>query len=163
MNIIFLDIDGPMIPAVMYLSDNLCGIERRFPVHTIAVLNEMCRKTEARVVINSTHNRSFGDDIPLITDALISHGFKAGYLHPEHRHTRYPDLPRKEAVKNWLNAHFNPDTDDWIAIDDVDFLHEYKGHEHPNMCWVEPDLGIGIKHLNQVCRKFGASETMFFM
>lgn len=48
--IIFLDIDGPMIPGTRYLINRSCSFDRDFPAETIAVINEVCHRTGAKIV-----------------------------------------------------------------------------------------------------------------
>jgi len=159
MKVIFLDIDGPMIPMTSYLNDIQCSIRRRFPEHTIAVLNEICKRTDAQIVINSVHNNSFGDDVPDIVTALINAGVDKHFFH-EKPNTQTPSIQRKLAVEKWLSEN---QVDDWMAIDDYDFLAEYEGHEHPQMVWVDPDPGLCVRHINQVIERFGGKPTLMLM
>ena len=154
MKIIFLDIDGPMIPATMFLIERDCSFERKFPPTTIAVLNEICKRTEAKIVFNTTHNTPF-DGVPDIEVALVNQGLNKDYLHPTDLKTQYPQYPRDLAVKVWLRRH--PEVTDWIALDDVRFT------EEPNLIWVDPDAGLHTGHLQSAIEKLGGKPFLILM
>lgn len=69
--VIFLDIDGPTIPASYFLVDNMASWNRRFPDTTVAVIKRLCERTGAKVVFNTTHNRPFKgvDDIDVALES----------------------------------------------------------------------------------------------
>lgn len=152
--IIFLDIDGPMIPTTMYLIDKMCSFERKFPVTTVAVLNRICKETEAKIVFNSTHNRSWVN-VPDIELALVAHGLDPSYIRQEDFKTKYPDLARDIAVKEWLHRH--PEVTNWVAIDDVKFT------DSENLIWVDPDAGLHVGHLNKAISILGGKQVIILM
>lgn len=152
--IIFLDIDGPMIPATMFLVDRMASYNRTFPCTTIAVMNRLCEDTGAKIVFNTTHNRPF-DGVADIEVAIVSAGLNAAHLHPSDLKTAYPDLRRASAVKAWLMRH--PEVTDWIALDDANFTDE------PNLIWIDPDAGLHTGHLNQALVKLGGKPCFFLM
>ena len=154
MKVIFLDIDGPMIPATMHLVDRMCSFKRMFPETTVAVINELCKRTGAVIVFNTTHNRPF-KDVPDIADALVAHGLKAEHLHPSDANTLYPDIPRDIAIKEWLARH--DEAQDWVAIDDCLCADE------DHMVLVDPDAGVHIGHLNDAARILGAAPCLILM
>ena len=152
--VIFLDIDGPMIPATMFLIDRMCSFNRVFPATTIAVINRLCEQTGAKVVFNTTHNRPF-PDVPDIAQAIVLHGLDQDHLHPTDMHTRYPDLPRDVAIKEWLARH--DDVEDWCAIDDCLCADD----EH--MVLVDPDAGVHVGHLNAASRILGGKPVLILL
>jgi len=152
--IIFLDIDGPMIPSGMFLIHRNASFERQFSPLCIAVANEMCRVTGAKIVLNTTHNREL-HGVPNIDQALIQQGLVATHLHPIDRHTRYPDLARNLAIKEWLAQH--DEVEEWVAVDDCQCA------EAPNMVLVDPDCGIHTGTLYQVCAVLGGTPPLFLL
>lgn len=150
--VIFLDIDGPMIPGTMFLIDRMCSFHRVFPATTISVINEVCKRTGAKVVLNTTHNRPF-TDVPDITDAMVNHGFDRSHFHAFPK-TSYPDIPRDLAVKEWLakRGRF-----DWIAFDDVRFTDDER------LIWIDPDCGLHLGHLNDALERFGEKPCLILM
>lgn len=139
--IIFLDIDGPMIPASYYLVHRDCSHKRKFPETQIALLNELCERAGAKIVFNSTHNQSW-DWVEDIDVAIVRAGFMPYHIRKTDFKTRYPSLPRDLAVTEWLANH-NPNAD-WIAIDDVRFTDDER------LFWVDADTGVTLRHLNDI-------------
>lgn len=130
--IIFLDIDGPLIPTPCYYIDPMCSMERTvFSTTAIGYVNEICRVTGAKVVFNSTHNThvptnsDVDDRIRTLRYDAIKWGLKSFYIHDDWR-TEYPNPKggkfsehrRLTAVRNWItkNGEVN-----WIALDDDHF------------------------------------------
>lgn len=136
--VIFLDIDGPVIPYTMFLLDKMCSWHRVIPTHTVAVVKEACERGNAKVVFNTTHNRSW-EGAPHIEEAVIAAGLPREMVHPDMK-TKYPDIARGDAVLEWLHRH--PEVTDWIAFDDVKFT------EADNLIWIDPDAGLHLGHLN---------------
>jgi hypothetical protein len=126
-----------------------------FPPTTVAVLNRICKQTGAKIVFNSTHNRSW-NDVPDIDVALVNHGLDPEYIRKTDFKTKYPDLPRDLAVKEWLNRHQH-EVEDWVALDDVKFT------DSENLIWVDPDAGLHIGHLNQVVDILGGTQVIILM
>ncbi|UIS25288.1 hypothetical protein [Erythrobacter phage vB_EliS-L02] len=143
--ILFLDIDGPMIPASYYLVDRSCSHYRRFPETQIALLNELCERSGAKIVFNTTHNQEW-EWAPPIHHALQAHGLKREHIRETNFKTRYPSLPRDLAVAEWL-AENNPDAD-WLALDDVRFT------DDDRLIWVDADTGITLVHLNEIADRW---------
>ena len=151
--VIFLDIDGPMIPCAMYLIDHLCSIKRMMSPPAVAVLKELCKRTGAKVVFNTTHNSPTGE-APDIEVALQMAGLPAECIHPTAPKTRYPSLPRDLAVKEWLAAHPGAD---WIALDDVKFT------DDPRLILIHPDEGLHTGHLNDALEHYGERPCVFLV
>lgn len=152
--VIFLDIDGPMIPATMFLVDKMASWHRLFPATTVAVMNRLCADTGAKIVFNTTHNEAMKnvDDIEV---ALVKQGLDAAHLHPSDLKTAYPDERRGAAVKTWLAKH--PEVTTWIALDDSRFTDE------PNLIWVDPDAGLHVGHLNAALYKLGGKPCIILV
>jgi hypothetical protein len=148
--IIFLDIDGPMIPFSMFLIDRNCSFGRNIAPIPAAILKELCLRSGAKVVFNTTHNLNRQGDTDIV-DAVCNAGLPRDAVHPD-RKTRYPDLPRAQAVIEWLHRH--PETDDWIAFDDAKFT------EADNLIWIDPDAGLHLAHMNQALDRWQCSKFM---
>jgi len=156
--VIFLDIDGPMIPGTWLLVDNLASWKREFPPHTVAVVREMCKRTGALVVFNTTHNRPFAkaygvDDIDDIDVALVKQGLPEEYLHPTDHATQYPDIERGLAVTEWLHRH--TEVTDWVALDDVKFTDDKR------LLLVDPMVGLTVDHLNDAIDLLGGGPKIW--
>lgn len=152
--VVFLDIDGPMIPSTMFLVDRMCSFHRVFPPTTVAVVNELCARTGAKIVFNTTHNLPL-DDIPDIEVALCNQGLLSEHLHPTDCHTKYPDIQRADAVKEWLARH--PEVSEWVALDDVKFTTDER------LIFVNSDAGLHVGHLNAAIQRLGGKPYLVLM
>lgn len=152
--VIFLDIDGPMIPASYFLVDSMASWNRRFPTTTVAVIKWLCERTGAKVVFNTTHNLPY-DGVDDIDVALEKQGLDRDHIHATDLATKYPGIERDLAVKEWLHRH--PEVTDWIALDDVKFTDDAR------LIWVDPDAGVHLGHLNEAIGKLGGQKIVVLM
>lgn len=148
--IVFLDIDGPIIPNSQFLIDSNCSFGRIIPAIPVACVNFLCDRSGAKVVFNTTHNLPLKkvDDIEV---AMVKAGLKQEHIHPDMK-TKYPQTSRSVCVVEWLSRH--PETDDWIAFDDVRFT------DKDNLIWIDPDSGIHLGHVNQALRRWGCKQCL---
>lgn len=122
-NIVFQDIDGPLIPARILVQRNgllqydyhPTGTKKMDP-HFIPILNNFCRAYNHKIVFNTAHN-DFGPDY--IYAHAEDNGFDMELVH-EHFTTGYPTkyYKRIEAIEAWLREH--PETKHWVVIDDYE-------------------------------------------
>jgi hypothetical protein len=128
--------------------------KRRFPETTVAVIRELCIRTGAKVVFNTTHNMPFKDtdDIDV---ALEKQGLDREHIHQTDLATKYPDLARDLPVKDWLYRH--PEVTEWIALDDVKFTDDER------LIWVDPDAGVHLGHLNEAIERLGGKPVIVLM
>jgi hypothetical protein len=152
--IIFLDIDGPMIPASFYLVNVDCSHYRKFPETQIALLSALCERSGAKIVFNTTHNQDW-EWAPPIHYALEAHGLERDHIRETNFKTDYPSLDRDLAVKKWL-AENNPDAD-WLALDDSKFTTDDR------LIWVDPDAGITLQHLNEIADRWSLKPWLVLL
>jgi hypothetical protein len=150
--VLFLDIDGPMIPTTMMLGNPMASFERKFPATTIGAVNYLCKKSGAKIVLNTTHNISH-DDVPDIEIALAEHGLNPDHFHEDIK-TSYPVNGRGGAVAAWLSTH--PGVD-WLAFDDARFI------ENDRLIWIDPDQGITTAHVNQALQQWGVQGAVILI
>lgn len=155
MKILFVDVDGPLIPSTEFLLDKLCSFQRRLPKLQIALLNAICDRTGAKVVMNTTHNMMY-PDIPNIRDAMVASGFNSDYFHTDRPSTQYPNGSRSNAVISWLSG-FGSDVTDYVCIDDV--MCAVPDH----MELIDPDLGLQLSNVNRIIERFGGKPFIFLM
>lgn len=136
--VIIIDVDGVMIPLTYLLVNKRAMMERDIPETTIAVLNEMCRRSDAKVVFNTTHNAS-KPGVPNLVMAMVSRGLNAKYLHKDPQ-TDMPRLDRAQAVDQWF-ARGNH-ADQYLIFDDSKFT------QNDNLIVVDPQAGLHIGHLD---------------
>lgn len=131
--IIFLDVDGPLIPGRMYRTsrgthrkDENCVVTGyHFDPVAVSMLHKICGETGAKIVWNTAHNARGLSDLWSDADA---NGLPRDLFH-EDAQTAYPggydkipgsallgSISRILAITRWLNEH--PHTEAWVAIDD---------------------------------------------
>ncbi len=117
MKILFLDVDGPLIPARMYYD----GIPRRpfdgtwlYDPVAIGMVNALCNKYGAKIVYNSSHN----DDGPAHMRAQATANDLDHHLHPTDWITKFPGDTdnRAQGITEWLLRH--PEVTNWVDVDD---------------------------------------------
>lgn len=147
MNIIFQDIDGPLIPLRMYY-----GGSRPFNFQTgsfvydpvaVGMLNNLCEKFNARVVFNSAHNENPHDRMK---HQGTVNGLK--YLHDDCK-TDFNILitqGRLASIEDWVER--NTIQGKWIVIDDIVV-------DKPNQVLVDYNVGMTIDNYYRACHLFG--------
>lgn len=158
MGVIFLDIDGVLIPSSMFmLEGTMASIDLKFSDTCVACLKHLCKETGAMIVTNTTHNGSFERKLlPLLKEAGLGE-FVIG-------HTDYPkcsysgdgvENPRDSAVKKWLSEH--PEVRKWVAFDDDWFT------EDERLIRCDSNCGIGVREMNAALTAFEAKTVLIFM
>lgn len=146
--VIFLDIDGPMIPYTSFLFNVHASFDQELDTRCIKVLKKIIEESNAYIVFNTTHNRmlypSQQDKIPGLINQFEQHGL-GDRIHKTVC-TVYPDTDRLTAIRHWLSSN-NPDAN-WVALDDVKINHD-------RACLVDADLGIGMREYNHCAQWFG--------
>lgn len=111
--VIFLDIDGPMIPVrAMYLPQQTL-VASVFDPCAVALLNRLLLFSEAKLVISSTW-RHKGKD-PCV-QVLEKNGINPAVLHEHWDTPRKMSSTRTEEIRMWLDRH--PEVKHYVAIDD---------------------------------------------
>lgn len=146
MNIIFQDIDGPLIPLRMYFR-GIRPFHHKFgsfiydPV-AVDMINYLCEKYNAQMVFNSAHNEN--------SEEIMAHQAKVNgllYLHPTIK-TDFNILVtkgRQNAIDDWLTKN---QCDQWIVIDDIRV-------NNNRQVMVNYSLGMTIENFYQACKLFG--------
>lgn len=143
--IIFLDIDGPMIPSTSFLMDTPLGnpsYEQILDDRCVMVLHKIIKDTGAKIVFNTTHNQNLystdetsGGWLPGLVGQFEKAGFK-DHIH-QHNCTKYPHYDRLTCIKVWLRSQPIEEDIRWVALDDVKMLDK--------RCYlVNEEYGIGI-------------------
>ena len=142
-SIIFLDIDGPMIPARAYLrpddDDDGKGFNKT-PFDPIAanILRRLCERFDpCKIVTNTSWNT--------IPERLLAKMEEAGLVEHTFIHakgvrsgTEYPRIPnRLIAIETWIgeHGHIVGKEPNWVAFDDQPIMHE-------RAIAINPDDGI---------------------
>lgn len=132
--IIFLDIDGPMIPGRAY---NMPGqtkpVVKNFDLCAVGLLNALCQNKGWRIVIHSSWLRDWGEQETY--DHCVEQGLKPQYFHKDAWcfggiHWRYT------RVAKWLKEH--PEIKRYHILDDepysidIDLYKAVQDNPHPD-------------------------------
>lgn len=129
--IIFLDVDGPLIPTPLYYLDPNVSMRRSiFSTTAVGLVVKLARDAGAKIVFNSTHNdHDYRDALTANVRTLradaIRHKIPAELIHEDWR-TGFPNrIQRKfseasgpvrlRAIEEWISR--NGETE-WIVFDD---------------------------------------------
>lgn len=142
--ILFLDIDGVMIPGWMYLFNREAGLELNMDNRAFRILDKLYNETGCRLVFNTTHNLG----INRIIERFKLSNFEVGKQIHEKYSTRYPHIDcRLSSIQLWLTNNGTKDTK-WAALDDAKIDHE-------NAYSITPGNGIGLEEYNHCLTCFG--------
>lgn len=155
MKILFVDVDGVLIPASQAILDPLCFLNRNIPDLQLAMLTRICETSDAKVVMNTTHNLT-PPDKPSIHEVMIRKGFDAKHFHPVCNKTEYPHISRKLAVRQWIREH-GKEIDMWLCVDDTICA------DDQHMVHVDSEVGITISNMNTILTTFGHNPILIFV
>lgn len=124
MRILFMDVDGPLIPLRMHWQVGSVfkyaevGGYYIWDPNVIKYFNDYCPKLDIKIVFNSSHNTS-GADVLRMT--ARSNGLDPSILHDDVC-TKYPDIDnRVEAIYDWLKRNVpKGQSCKWMVVDDFD-------------------------------------------
>lgn len=119
--VLFLDIDGVLLPGRAYLLPNQTKpMVTTFDPCAVAMLNEACRKQKRKIVLHTSWIRTgfwkIGEDGPGdVHDHCVEQGVNPDLFHED----LYCDRDlwyRYDRVSEWLSRH--PEVDDFLIVDD---------------------------------------------
>ena len=155
--ILFLDIDGPMIPGRAYMMPNQTKpLVQTFDPCAVGVLNTLCQEKGWRIVIHSSWVRIMGDQETL--DHCIAQGLKPQYFHKD----AYCDEEinwRYTRVAKWLAQH--PEVTKYRILDDepyaadIDLYKAVQDYPHPadmekHLILVDFNDGLNMDIINKL-------------
>jgi hypothetical protein len=159
MRILFLDVDGPLIPTriwengrPVFVRDKLGGYYL-WDKDCCESLNSICGVYGAKIVFNSSHNTS-GPGI--LSSTAKANGIRSEFLHDD-LCTKYPQLyeERPTAIYDWLERNVTASTRcHWLVIDDFELP---VGDHLVNVTLKE---GVGSKHVLSIVKKFSDSKSI---
>ena len=126
--LIFLDLDGPMIPLTNSTKEYAIPVEEfphnsKMSAEACQRINALCSRFNAAVVTNSTHNNGYGSDRdPMfhVFDLFDKNGISHVLLDGPYM-TLWADIKeagRKCAVERWLETHTEYSRLPFVVFDD---------------------------------------------
>lgn len=118
--VIFLDVDGPMIPVRAYFLPNQTKPASVFDPCAASMLNKLIIESGAKIVISSTWGM-FGKQ--RCVELLRDNGIDPSHLHKDWITPRKMSSARFHEIKWWLADH--PEVTHYVAIDDENLNMEF--------------------------------------
>lgn len=147
-NIIFLDIDGVVIPDTCFFITPHASMKRAaFSPTAIAIVKKVALEANAKIVTNTMHNVHYVENRSVVDD-LIANGIPRDLFHPDMPSTLFPHdvRGRMNAIKHWME---NNSAKDWIAFDDEKFT------DDDRLILTDPADGILMSHYRKALNSFG--------
>lgn len=143
-----------MIPYTSFLFNPNASFDQDFDERCLRVLHCILDNTGAKIVFNTTHNRHLypSKTIPGLLNQFGKAGFSE-YIHERHR-TIYPDKSRLTAINEWISLSENEIV--WVALDDAELSDD-------RACFVDADLGIGIREYNHCLVHLNNQKPRIFL
>lgn len=149
--IIFLDIDGPMIPARAYrMANQTKPLVSKFDPCAVGILNDLCADSGWRIVLHTSWVRIQGGRETY--EHCLKEGLGWRFFHEdawcdEDEHWRYT------RVAKWLDKH--PEITHYLILDDEPYAADIYNYEHPNdlenhLILVDFDDGILKSTVNKI-------------
>lgn len=121
--VLFLDLDGPMIPGRSYMHGAqegggliLAGVYNKFDPIAVAMINDVCEHRSWKIVLHTSWVRHIGGALTkahCIDQGIDEHCFHEDAWCDEDENWRYT------RVAKWLNAH--PGVEEYLIVDDTPY------------------------------------------
>ncbi len=144
MNVIFLDIDGPLLPRKMEMfHENRTSAIPKFEEFAIRAFNIWTRYSNAKTVFSTHWSYSFPvDELKLY---MIHNGLGLNY-HEDILTPKTPSSNRANEIVWWLEQH--PEVENFIAVDDDTTCRQIEEMTDVNGKWIEVDYENGLSWKN---------------
>ena len=148
LKLLYLDIDGVVLPQRAYLLPKQTTIVRIFDPCAVSILNEICKETGALIVLHSTWiYSSFWNAISNsdVVGHCVSQGIKEEYFFDVAPYCeRDVWMERHERIQLHINKH-NPEQ--IFVFDDEDL----SAHFGSDFYKCDFEVGISWKHFMEIC------------
>ena len=140
MKVVFVDVDGPLIPARCYFdgSPKFDDGTWKYDYVAVCMLKSLAKNFGIKIVYNSSHNDLGPEYIrhQATLNSLLQH------LHEDFM-TDFPrtTYKREEGIEKWLQAH--PETTHWAAVDDFELA-------LPNAIKIDFNIGITLNDFEKM-------------
>ena len=162
--IIFLDIDGPMVPGRGIYMPGQTTPPTLFDPCAVGLLNRMANMSGAKIVVQSSWRKphvldrlnSIYPDFSL-KDYIIGQSVNAKHFTDDWVCPFTPNTNRWYDIALWLSR--NPDVTKYVVLDDDVFIH---GHIDPNnLVSVDYNIGLTIDNYFDAMKVLGKKDKDF--
>lgn len=165
--ILFLDIDGVFIPRRAYfMAHQSKPIVSEFDPCVVGMVNDICKRTGAKLVIHSSWLRSslsflshkFDGQDPTVKNWMVRQGLKEEYFHEDCEAKWRMSGHRWLAIADWLTDH-EGQVEDYRILEDE---HMLPGYVVPSkVVQTAFDEGLLTEHYTAICIDFGVPKEIF--
>ena len=142
--LLFLDIDGVMVPAKSwkspeFLDDGFPAFSKKATASLQCIISE-----DVTVILTTSHKSNFS--IEEWKNIFKNRGIDIKNIKslPENIH----NLSRKDEIKNWFDS--NNVDENFVIIDDDKSLNELPTHLKGNLILISPYIGLTEEHLEDI-------------
>ena len=162
--IIFLDLDGPMIPSRAYLLENQTGVNQKMPEDkqlgcvvtvfdpvAVGIINNLCAERDWKIVLHSSWVRITGGEKTL--EHCIKQGLKAEHFHEEHPFCDEDENWRFTRIAKWLDKH--PECEQYVILEDEPYKADIYNYPHPkniekHLLLIDFEDGLLMSHYRKI-------------
>lgn len=151
MKILYLDIDGVVLPQRAYLLPGQSYVVRTFDPCAVSILNKICKETGAKIAIHSTWifsqfwKLSFEGPEYDVHHHCIKQGILEEHFFQEDIYCKRDFWAERHERINWHRNKWNPER---ILVFDDEDLSEHFGEDFYKCDF---DEGINFKHYMKIC------------
>lgn len=143
--VLFLDIDGPMIPYRAAFLPGQTAVMTKFDPIAVAMINKLCEKRpDLKIVLHSSWVYINGGEETL--NHCVQQGINLEYFYEPEPYVKEDIHWRYNRIAEWLERH--PEITGYVVVDDTpyeaDFAGEYKHPQELNSRIVIIDYNDGI-------------------
>jgi hypothetical protein len=157
--VIFLDIDGPMIPTrALYMEGQDWSLPHKFDPCAVGLLNRLATKSKSKIVVHSHWRKSTDhkEQFPCIRTHLISQGIREEFLlEDDHLCPGDRTTDRWEDIVSYLEV--NKEITRYVILEDLPLKKGYEGLA-PSYVPIDFDDGFNFKAYNKALRIMGLEE-----
>lgn len=144
--LIFLDIDGVMVPAKNWESPEL--LNDGFPAFgskAVKVLQRLI-SDDTTILLTTSHKSSYS--IEKWKKIFLNRGIQISKLMSLEDNVNH--LSRKDEILNWFNSNLNSINEDFIIIDDDKSLNDLPNNLKDRLILTSPMIGLVERHLEEI-------------
>jgi hypothetical protein len=151
--VIFLDIDGVLLPARAYVMRTQARRLPPFDPIGVSMVTRLCEETGAKLVISSTWRKRRPRAEMCVV--LLENGFEApgALMHEDWATPVLDSQPRGQQIAAWLRNH--PTVETYVALDDDPSIAGLSGAV---LC--PSDDGIGLEQYNRARELLGLQRVV---
>jgi hypothetical protein len=140
--ILFLDIDGVLIPRRMYFVPREGELVTQFCPSVVGMINAIVKETGCSLVVHSSWVRT-SLVVPCVKEHMISQGIEADAFHEDWKVKYAFTGTRWDAIYDWIYSYHN--NVDFFILDD-----EFSPFDMPELIQTKFDDGMTFEHYKRI-------------